>query len=257
MTMNSIRITILVFIMMLWTGFIALAEEAPSQSNNSDIGGLRWFLGGKLGYSGININSISNKTVGKPSNAYSTFLSTFGFGPFGGLQYMVLPSFGIRAELEYLYRLEVKTRKHNGYRYLTGQPNNFTHQDASAKTELSLETHTILANMYLDYYITPRISLYVGAGIGASIIESSIDAPSYSQYDDIPEPDGEKNSINFAWQAGLGSRFFITDHVTIDINARYVGLTLSKTTLGSPQLLRMKYGMVGSAEVLAGVSYVF
>ena len=177
-------------------------------------------------------------------------------GVFAGLQYEILPSLGLRAELEYLYRLEVNSRKTNGYRHYI-YSSGWTPQDATAKTTLSLEAHTVLANLYVDYYVTPKISIYAGAGIGISIIETNIDAPSYSFIDDGPEPEAEKNVISFAWKAGLGSRFFITNHVALDINASYVSLALPNTTLGSGQLLRMKYGYVGAVEVLAAVSYVF
>lgn len=234
------------------------ATTPVSTSAQTEEDKYRYFIGAKIGYSGIHINSIENKTIGKAANKYSTFVSSMPVGAFLGFQYQVKPSFGLRAELEYLYRLEVTTRKMNGYRYLNGTPpSSLTQQDATANVALSLEIHTVLANLYLDYYVTPRISVYGGVGIGIAIIESSTDAPSYTMYDDIPEPEAERNKINFACKIGFGSRFAITKHVAFDINASYIALALPSTSLGSNQLLRMQYGMVGAVEVLAGISYVF
>ncbi|MDE7468656.1 MAG: porin family protein, partial [Desulfovibrionaceae bacterium] len=239
----------------------ANSQEEGGASDTKEKEKIRYFLGGKIGYSGMHINSIENLTIGKDRNKYSTFVSTMPVGAFIGFQYEILPSFGLRAEIEYLYRLEVDSRKRNGYRYLEGSISNgqlsTTEKDGLANTTLSLEAHTVLANLWLDYYITPRISVYGGVGIGVAIVETSIDAPSYSLIDDIPEPEAEKVNINFAWKVGVGSRFLLTNHIALDLNASYVSLALPNTTLGGGQLLRMKHGMVGAVEVLAGISYIF
>lgn len=253
--MISIRSVVLLCALSLFTAPLAFANE--SQTTTNEKSQLRYFLGGKIGYSGINIDSIENKTLAKPANKYNDFLSSMGVGVFGGLQYTLLPTVGLRAELEYLYRLDVDSKKKNGYNYLT-PPTGTNTTSATGNVELSLEMHTILANLYLDYYVTPKIAVYAGFGIGISIIETSIDAWSPGLLmDDHPEPDAESTNVDFAWQVGIGSRFFVTENIALDVNARYVGLTTSDTKLGNPALLRMKHGLVGAVEVLAGVSYVF
>ena len=235
----------------------ANSQEEGGASDTKEKEKIRYFLGGKIGYSGMHINSIENLTIGMPRNKYSTFVSTMPVGAFIGFQYEILPSFGLRAEIEYLYRLEVDSRKRNGYRY--GNHNGTTGSIVTTEgnTTLSLEAHTVLANLWLDYYVTPRISVYGGVGIGVAIIETSIDAPAPGIFDDWNEPEAEKNSINFAWKVGVGSRFLLTNHIALDLNASYVSLALPNTTLGGGQLLRMKHGMVGAVEVLAGISYIF
>ena len=204
----------------------ANSQEEGGASDTKEKEKIRYFLGGKIGYSGMHINSIENLTIGKDRNKYSTFVSTMPVGAFIGFQYEILPSFGLRAEIEYLYRLDVDSRKLNGYRYGTAP------SDATGNTTLSLEAHTVLANLWLDYYITPRISVYGGVGIGVAIIETSIDAPAPGIFDDWGEPEAEKNSINFAWKVGVGSRFLLTNHIALDLNASYVSLALPNTTLG-------------------------
>ena len=140
----------------------ANSQEEGGASDTKEKEKIRYFLGGKIGYSGMHINSIENLTIGKDRNKYSTFVSTMPVGAFIGFQYEILPSFGLRAEIEYLYRLEVDSRKRNGYRYGSlGSNNSIDIKDAEGNTTLSLEAHTVLANLWLDYYITPRyISLW-------------------------------------------------------------------------------------------------
>lgn len=77
--MNIIRT--IVFVCVVTISFVgsALANETVAESNattaqdSADKNKLRWFLGGKIGYSGVFVNSIENKTIGKSANKYSTF----------------------------------------------------------------------------------------------------------------------------------------------------------------------------------------
>ena len=232
------------------------ATTVPSSKKENT---LRWYLGGKLGYSAIFVKDL---TVTAPfaQGGKDTTLSSFAIGLNGGLRYTIVPKFHLRAELEYLYRTEAKGRYKNA-RYNFWEftpPSTFNLKERTGNVSFEQSTHTILANLYFDYDITSIVSLYAGFGLGVSIIDAEFDAPEgFFDADNLPEPSASKTQANFAWQVGIGTRIAATKNVFVDINARYLGITGGLDKFGSPQLLQMKTKYNGAFELLVGVGYMF
>ena len=198
---------------------------------------VRWYVGGKLGYAGVVAQNIQTQLPsGSNSKPYSRFMSTFAVGVVGGLQVRIAPHTHFRAELEYMHRLEVKTRQS---------------YPEDVATNFKLLSHSILTNAYIDYAVIKFVSLYISAGIGISILESDISRnitnASYHSKRVIP---------NFAWQAGFGTRVEINEYIMADFNLRYID-TGSVPFIGKVGQAPMRAKSTGAFEVLFSVAYLF
>lgn len=88
-----------------------------------------------------------------------------------------------------------------------------------------------LVNLWRDYQATDRLSLYLGGGIGGGGYRFSY----------LKQPAGDflppnyqiattNNVSTFAWQAGGGAAYAITDRITLDIGYRYFQISNSTST---------------------------
>ena len=88
-----------------------------------------------------------------------------------------------------------------------------------------------LVNLWRDYQATERLSLYLGGGIGGGGYRFSY----------LKQPAGDflppnyqiattNNVSTFAWQAGGGAAYAITDRITLDIGYRYFQIANSTST---------------------------
>jgi opacity protein-like surface antigen len=76
------------------------------------------------------------------------------------------------------------------------------------------ENWSVLANVWRDFMITERIGCYGGGGIGGGGMTTVGEA------DRDPVTDTSKSS-SFAWQAGGGLLYEVTDQVTFDVSYRW------------------------------------
>lgn len=84
----------------------------------------------------------------------------------------------------------------------------------SAATHISGEW-TTMANLWRDLDVADHLSLYAGGGLGMG---------GYSLAADAATPDGRSRVTAFAWQAGGGVAYALTDRLTLDVGARFYGL---------------------------------
>ncbi|MGL4722200.1 MAG: outer membrane protein [Desulfovibrionaceae bacterium] len=241
--------------------FFSQATIQDIYANTTSDTALRYYVGGKLGYTGLMIDDLKNVTTGKGNKKYSDYRSSMPLGVMAGLQYTFTPLLAMRAELEYLYRLETTSRNRMDFtQYVSSSlATPPTLQNVSDNVDFSLSTQTILANIYLDFLVSERVALYAGVGVGISILDAEIDVTDrvFEFYDDFyPDNSSEKTNVNFAFQVGLGTRIAITKNVFADINARYINMG-SLPALGDANLLRVEAKTIHAAEVLVGVSYMF
>ena len=86
---------------------------------------------------------------------------------------------------------------------------------------------SVMTNAWRDWYLTERLGFYGGGGIGAGGYRLSVDDSVVSGYGHVG---------GFAWQAGTGTTYRITNRTTIDLGYRFFD-TVSDSlplTLGGP-----------------------
>ena len=182
------------------------------------------YFGLKLGYThflSTNVNDSENRSVKFKQN------DTTALGGVIGMSYKAIPFLGLRTDLEYMYRFPTNTK--------IGTSPNITGK---------LTSHTALANMYIDFYVLPFISVYVGGGIGLSVVELTLKNNVTS---------GSKTSPYFAAQAGGGLQFILLKHLVFDLNVRYLYLGDWKRSFSGNSFNSTLSGV----ETTVGIAYRF
>lgn len=203
---------------------------------------VRLYLGAKLGYHGLipsSIHDLSSTISGRPStiDINAGVISMFTLGGAIGMHIQITPRLRSRTEFEYMYHFEGKTKRVN--------------DGTQQFSRLTLASHTMLVNTYIDYDIVKFIALYVGVGVGASILEVDISKErSSGKYKDA------KIIPNFAWQIGFGTRIELTEYIFLDANFRYLNLG-PINPFGNPTTVRMGNTDNNAIELLFSAVYTF
>ena len=107
-------------------------------------------------------------------------------------------------------RVEVEGRGRNA---LTGLTNSF---EPPAPTFFysvrATDGWSVMSNVWRDWYLTKRLGVYGGGGIGAGGYRLSVDDTVVSGYGHVGA---------FAWQVGAGATYQLTDRATIDLGYRF------------------------------------
>ncbi len=107
-------------------------------------------------------------------------------------------------------RLEVEGR---GRDTLSGVTNSFEPPTPSFFYAVrATDGWSVMSNVWRDWYLTKRLGVYGGGGIGAGGYHLSVD-------DTVVSGDGHVGG--FAWQVGGGTTYELTDRVTIDLGYRF------------------------------------
>lgn len=162
-------------------------------SNQSVHASVTPYIKFKLGYS--HYLPIALKASGGTGTMKKA--DTMSIGGSAGISITLSESFGVRTELEYLYRLPKYTTLVATTTALRGR----------------LETQSLLANAYLDYYIIPNLSLYIGAGLGFSVLNFDL-----SNFASMP------STYVFTTQGGIGLQYTLFTRFVLDLNVRYTYL---------------------------------
>lgn len=209
-----------------WSIFFLLAgwmHVAPADA--ADL-----YLSGALGNSG-GFGSSSGQTAffdidGDDADASPTYGGTFGLAfamdeALPNIRSWELPSWVVRTELEFMTGRDYELRSDGA----TQQDDFFTEVDAwtvlpSVWVEVPLRTP--ITWLFGRVPVLEPMSLYGGGGIGISKINLSTRDQAST---------GEDESLHFAWQAGLGLAYELTDTTTFSLGWRYVSLGRSEADL--------------------------
>lgn len=219
-----------------------LKQETPSHS------ALFGYLSLKTGYSHESFAKTIFASVSVDKSAYLHASSAFALplGVSAGFGYGFMPDFGLRIEVEYLYRLEAKFK--NDELYSTSEIRN----EITMRPRIQFQS--VLANLYLDYYLTSSINLYINTGIGVSFSKSMFDYVD----DNNPRKEGtlKFSSKTALWQVGLGIGYAFTKDFGLDLNLRYMdfGKTGFEPSKDIPAFASIPFS---SIEMLLGLSYRF
>ena len=88
-----------------------------------------------------------------------------------------------------------------------------------------------LVNLWRDYQATDRLSLYIGGGIGGGGYQFSYLKQSAGGFVPPNYQIATTNNVStFAWQAGGGTAYAITNRITLDIGYRYFQIANDTST---------------------------
>ena len=88
-----------------------------------------------------------------------------------------------------------------------------------------------LVNLWRDYQASDRLSLYLGGGVGGGGYRFSyLKQPAGDFLPPNYQIAATNNVSTFAWQAGGGAAYAITDRITLDIGYRYFQIANSTST---------------------------
>lgn len=166
--------------------------------------------------------------------------NTIGGGVFVGFDFYPMYQVPVRTELEYAIRTNSETEwdmKNTKIASLKGQWN----------------LQTLFLNAYWDFHNDTAFTPYIGAGLGMGFIQSKYEVDVYGVGSDSVN---ETNTV-FAWNAGAGVAYAITDNLSADLAYRFVGLGYHETEKGSGAD-KLKIGMAPYAnEFSLGIRYTF
>jgi len=124
-----------------------------------------------------------------------------------------------------LLRLEVEGR---GRDALQGSTNSFEPPTPTYFYSVrASDGWSVMTNAWRDWNLTERLGFYTGGGIGAGGYRLTVNDSIVSGYGHVG---------SFAWQAGTGTTYRITDRTTIDLGYRFfdtVSDSLPLTVIGS------------------------
>ena len=116
-----------------------------------------------------------------------------------------------------------------------------------------------LVNLWRDYQATDRLSLYLGGGIGGGGYRFSYLKQSAGEFVPPNYQIATTNNVStFAWQAGGGAAYAITDRITLDIGYRYFQIANSTST-GAISFVPIPVGseVIGSAFSASELFFAF
>lgn len=144
--------------------------------------------------------------------------NTIGGGLFIGYDFFPMNQIPLRAEIEYDIRTDARTSWDPKSPSFYG----IGISDYSMKVEWNIQT--AFFNLYWDFRNESDFTPYIGAGLGMGIV--------YNKYK-VESPYGEWSVDDyhtvFAWNAGAGCAYAITENLSADLAYRFIGLGYSET----------------------------
>jgi len=146
----------------------------------------------------------------------SSFATDAGTGSLGGRLFTGEAALGVSVpRAGGAVRLELEGRQRaarSGERSVAGA-------DGEPVTTAITGEWTTLANVWRDVALTEHLGLYAGGGIGIGGERRDVTGPAAPAA--AGQPSGPGRVTDFAWQAGAGGTYAVTDRVTFDAGYRF------------------------------------
>lgn len=201
--------------------FVFLSTNAQCLSN--------FYLNGKLGLSfqqqserslsSSGVDLISNRESHSQLGFGNSTKSILSGGVAGGYDFKPEFNVPIRVELEYIAR-------NNGSQSLHKSNLDFTllvpnYGDNSINYNSRIRTQTLMLNTYLDLYTGTSFMPYVTVGVGMANNRLQHQTK-YRVIHNVNTINVSSNKNKFAWSAGTGFIYKISDSLSFDLGYRYI-----------------------------------
>lgn len=92
--------------------------------------------------------------------------------------------------------------------------------NATTPAEVRINANTFMFNVYADFWVNDRLAPYITGGVGYSVNGAKLELT----VDDVKYPAHTYNKGNFAWNAGVGLQYAISENWSAGAQVNYVFL---------------------------------
>ncbi|MEO1207259.1 MAG: opacity family porin [Pseudomonadota bacterium] len=110
---------------------------------------------------------------------------------------------------------------------ILGQPEGSTPDDVDDPIFSSVQSHTVMANVFYDFGVIRGFVPYVGAGIGAAYHE--VDEVFFTENPNLTNRIQGNENVSFAWAVMAGLGYQISDRAILDVGYRYIDMGKAKS----------------------------
>lgn len=198
------------------------------------------YLGLKFIDSIFSTGSLSTGNVDNEFDVSDYTQNTVGGGVFVGYDFYPAYQVPLRTEIEYAIRTHANTSWNDIYGV-----------GATVQGEWGLQT--LFLNAYWDFHNDSAFTPYIGAGVGLGFLSSKYEYEAFG----FSKSTTDLQTV-FAWNAGVGCSYAITDNLSADLAYRFVGLGYSETEKSIIGGVKHSVGMAPYAnEFSLGIRYTF
>ena len=194
--------------------------------------GRRFYLTGIVGAS-FATGSRTIESAGDPTDKVLLADTLFTTG--GALGFAIdRPSGLLRVEVEGRYRSPIET--------------SYVDNDIPT-TVRGTDLWSTLANVWRDVYLTERLGVYAGGGLGVGGARSNV-----TTTDDNGDTETTSSPLtSLAWQAGGGVTYLLSERVTLDLGYRYFALADTKNSAVVDGTTYSATSAFGASELLLSI----
>lgn len=176
-----------------------------------------------------------------------------------GYDFSAISKLNLRTELEYTYKDSV-TFNPDFSRFEYSGPGYHEYENIpegeSSFFNNEIKTQLLMLNSYYDFKNKSKFTPYVSAGIGfARIKYSRTGANEYYYW--YPELNNSNSRNNFAWSAGVGVAYSVTDNVALDLAYRYLDMGKAEIEQTEYNTIVESKADITSHDFSFGVRYTF
>ena len=214
-------------------GMLDRLTDLPIENVSLDSGlsNRRFYLTGIVGAS-FATGSRTIESAGDPTDKVLLADTLFTTG--GALGFAIdRPSGLLRAEVEGRYRSPIET----------------SYVDNGIPTTVrGTDLWSTLANVWRDVYLTERLGVYAGGGLGVGGARSNVTTTENGVSETTSSP-----LTTLAWQAGGGVTYLLSERVTLDLGYRYFALADTKDTVVDRGTTYYSTSAFGASELLLSI----
>ncbi|MHA1550227.1 MAG: outer membrane protein [Alphaproteobacteria bacterium] len=117
------------------------------------------------------------------------------------------------------YKLNNNIRFQGKYNYIISEDKTFADNIIGTNyIKIETEIHKLMGEMFYDYHLMDKLSLYAGAGLGVAYINipTSVWNSGTWGYNDKSD-----NDLKFGWELSLGMAYSVSDNIDITLQYSY------------------------------------